>query len=115
MLHHHNAIHNVSSVLLRRNDVLQVDLSVCSTMRLCGDWLLYSQLCGVTNVLEVRRTLSNYRIHKSNVSTSAEKEGLPLIEGVKVLDYLVGHFNISAKDPDLIFSMNRIFHISLNQ
>ena len=94
---HNNAIHNVSSTLMRRNDLQKVSLESCTSMRLCGDWLLYCQLCSVTNVLEVRRTLCYYRIHQTNVSTHAEQDGLPMIEGVKVLNYLTHSFAIPAR------------------
>ena len=89
-----NPIHNVSSILMRRNELLQAELSLCTSMRLCGDWMLYAQLCRVTNVLEINRVLSNYRIHSTNVSSRAEQEGLPLSEGIVVLDYLIRHFHI---------------------
>ena len=94
---HNNAIHNVSSILMRRCVLKQVDLGSCAAMRLCGDWLLYSQLCAVTNVLEVRRTLCYYRIHNTNVSSRAERDGLPLIEGIEVLNYLAHTFDIPSK------------------
>ena len=93
-----NPIHNVSSVLLRRSDVYRLDFSGVTSMRLCGDWLLYAMMCRITNVLEINKVLSNYRIHNSNVTTWAEQVGLPLIEGAEVLDYLVRSFNIPTKE-----------------
>lgn len=92
-----NAIHNVSSILMRRSDVVQADLSLITSMRLCGDWMLYVQLCRFTDVLEINRVLSHYRIHGGNVTSQAEQEGIPLVEGVAVLDYLTSHFNIRPK------------------
>lgn len=94
---HSNAIHNVSSTLIRRDVLQKVNLEPCAVMRLCGDWLLYCQLCGVTDILEIRRTLCHYRIHQTNVSIRAEQEGLPLTEGVKVLNYLTQTFSVSPK------------------
>lgn len=93
-----NPIHNVSSILMRWSDVLKTDLSLITSMRLCGDWLLYAQLCRVTNVLEVNRVLNHYRIHGANVTSWAEQMGLPLIEGAEVLDYLVRSFNVPTKE-----------------
>ena len=92
-----NPIHNVSSILMRRDDILQTDLSLCTSMRLCGDWMLYAQMCRFTNVLEINRVLNHYRIHSTNVSSRAEQEGLPLSEGIVVLDYLTQHFHIPTQ------------------
>lgn len=93
-----NPIHNVSSVLLRRSDVCRLDLSNITSMRLCGDWLLYAMMCRITNVLEINKVLCHYRIHGTNVTTWAEQKGLPLIEGVEVLDFLTHFFNVKPQD-----------------
>ena len=92
-----NAIHNVSSTLLKRSEVLAAGLDESQTMALCGDWMLYSRMCKNTSILQVNRVLSDYRIHDANVSTRAEKQGLPFIEGSKVLDFLVETFRIPAR------------------
>ena len=93
-----NPIHNVSSILMRRSDLSRVNLSMITSMRLCGDWMLYALLCRITNVLEVNRVLNHYRIHGANVTSWAEQMGLPLIEGAEVLDYLVRSFNVPTKE-----------------
>ena len=92
-----NPIHNVSSVLMRRGDVLKCDLSLITSMRLCGDWMLYAQMCSVTDVLQINTVLSHYRIHGTNVTSWADQNGLPLIEGVGVLDYLTCHFDLKPQ------------------
>ena len=112
-----NPIHNVSSIMLRRTDILQVNFLPCTSMRLCGDWMLYAQLCRITNVLEINRVLSHYRIHGSNVSSHAEQEGLPLTEGIAVLGYLVQHFNIPVRSYARYwgrtwFKLERQYHYS---
>ncbi len=89
-----NPIHNVSSILIRRDCLCHVDWEPVTSLKLCGDWLLYCQLCKMTNVLEIHQSLSNYRIHTTNTSTYAEKRGLPLTEGVAVLRYLVENFEV---------------------
>lgn len=92
-----NPIHNVSSILMRRSNLSSIDLSLVTSMRLCGDWMLYAQLCRVTDVLEINKVLSHYRIHGSNVTSWAEQNGLPFVEGVEVLDYLTGHDEIKPR------------------
>ena len=84
-----NVIYNVSMTLFRRALVESIDFSKFNHMRLCGDWFFYTLLCEQTNVLEVDRILSYYRVHDINTSYLAECEGLTFLEGLDVLDYLV--------------------------
>lgn len=95
-----NVIYNVSMVLFKRELYTQVKPSLYEDMRLCGDWLFYAQLCSQTGVLEVNRVLSNYRVHPSNTSTSAEKNGASFVEGVRVLDYMLGTPSFKLKQSD---------------
>lgn len=58
-------------------------------MRYCGDWMFYILLAEQDiAVVEVKRTLNNYRIHKNNVSTNAIAEGKDFIEGLDVYAYV---------------------------
>lgn len=92
-----NSLSNVSALLVRCDAMRQIDFSAAENMRLCGDWLLYAMLCSKGNVVECGKTLSYFRQHGNNTSVEAEKNGLSLIEGVKVLDYLTHTFNVPSK------------------
>lgn len=92
-----NPLPNVSALLIRRDVVRQIDFSMADNMRLCGDWLLYSMLCEKGGVAEYSGALSYFRQHGDSTSAEAEKKGLSLIEGVKVLDFLTKTFNVSSK------------------
>ena len=84
-----NVIYNVSMTLFRRTLVESIDFSKFNQMRLCGDWFFYTLLCERTDVLEIDRFLSFYRVHNANSSYRAECDGLTFIEGLDVLDYIL--------------------------
>lgn len=92
-----NSLSNVSALLMRCDVMRQIDFSAVENMRLCGDWLLYAMLCSKGNVVECGKVLSYFRQHGNNTSAEAEKNGLSLIEGVKVLDYLTHTFDVPSK------------------
>lgn len=92
-----NSLPNVSALLLHREAVGKIDFSSIAKMRLCGDWLLYAKLCEQGTVVEYQDVLSYFRQHGDNTSTEAEKNGLPLIEGVEVLDYVTRTFQVAPK------------------
>ena len=89
-----NVIYNVSMAIIRREHLMHVDMNVLGNMRLCGDWLLYAQLCTLTDVLEVSRIVSNYRMHDSNISSQVCAEGIAMIEDIAVLEYIVRQFHV---------------------
>lgn len=93
-----NALSNVSALLIRRDRVCQMDFATVGNMRLCGDWLLYAMLCEKGSIVEYKGVLSYFRQHGDNTSSEAEKTGLSLIEGAKVLALLVQSFKIPPKD-----------------
>ena len=90
-----NVIYNVSMALIHRDLLTQVDMTSLGTLRLCGDWMLYAELCAITDVLEVSRIVSNYRMHDCNTSSQVYREGGALTEGMKVIGYLSHTFHIS--------------------
>ena len=84
-----NVIYNVSMVLFRKSLIKEIDFTKFDLMHLCGDWFFYTQLCEYTDVLEVDKLLSYYRVHDSNSSYVAECEGLTFLEGLDILDYIL--------------------------
>lgn len=92
-----NNLPNVSALLIRRDAMRQVDFAEAEKMCLCGDWLIYAMLCAKGNVVDCEKVLSYFRQHGDNTSTEAEKKGLSLLEGVKVLDYLTEEFHFVPK------------------
>lgn len=93
-----NVIYNVSMVLFKRNLFLKIDQTLYDDMKLCGDWFFYAQLCKYTDVLEIDKVCSNYRVHNSNSSLLAEHNGGTFIEGVRVLKYITKNFKVKSND-----------------
>lgn len=90
-----NVIYNVSMALIRKELLKQVPMEALGAMHLCGDWMLYAQLCRHTDILEVSRIVSNYRMHNHNTSSRIYQEGGALIEGMNVIRYIARTFHIS--------------------
>jgi glycosyltransferase involved in cell wall biosynthesis len=83
-----NAIWNASMMVFRKELFYRLKDNSFKQMKYCGDWFLYVQFCEQTNVLEIKSTLNNYRIHADNVSTDAKKIGRYFTEGFKVFEYI---------------------------
>ncbi len=93
-----NGIANVSQCVFRRTAYRPEERQRYEGMRLCGDWMFYAILASQGKVLEVRELLSNYRQHRTNISDSAEHQGLTFLEGTEVLDYMKEQFNLKHRD-----------------
>lgn len=93
-----NSIANVSECIFRRDKFRPKESPRYEHMRLCGDWFFYVLLAEQGNVVEVEEPLSHYRQHSSNISSDAERRGLTFLEGIDVLDYMIQHCGLNAKD-----------------
>lgn len=91
-----NEIYNVSMMVFRKELYKNVLPETFRHMRLCGDWMCYTQLCRNTHVAHINQLLSYYRLHNHNTSSAAEREGRTFIEGLDVLDSLVEYYHIPA-------------------
>lgn len=83
-----NVVYNVSMTLFRKEIFERINHSVYEKMKLCGDWFFYTLLCEHGDVLILDKIYSNYRVHTTNTSQSAEKEGKSFLEGIDVLNYI---------------------------
>ncbi len=83
-----NVVHNASMTLFKKETFLLVNHVIYEQMRLCGDWFLYTLLCEHGDVLVCNKIYSNYRVHSTNTSKAAEKEGKSFLEGLDILDYI---------------------------
>ncbi|MBR4565113.1 MAG: glycosyltransferase family 2 protein [Paludibacteraceae bacterium] len=92
-----NVIYNVSMVLFRKSLIKDLDFTKFDNMHLCGDWFFYTLLCEHTDVLEVDKLLSYYRVHNANSSYVAECEGRTFMEGLDVLDYILARHPIPQR------------------
>ncbi len=83
-----NVIYNVSMTLFRKDIFAKINQDLYNKMQLCGDWFFYTMLCEHGNVLKIEKALSNYRMHETNTSKRAEREGKSFLEGLDILDYI---------------------------
>ena len=93
-----NSIANVSECIFRRDKFLPSETYRYEHMRLCGDWFFYVLLAEQGGVVEVEEPLSYYRQHNSNISSDAEHRGLTFLEGPDILEYMIAHCGLKAKD-----------------
>lgn len=92
----YNCLPNASALLLRRSSITTDVLYSITGMRLCGDWMLYAHCCHSGDILITEKVLSSFRQHGDNTSSTTEKKGLSLIEGVEVLNYIRHTFQVSS-------------------
>lgn len=83
-----NAIWNASMMVFKKDLFYKLNDSSYREMKYCGDWFLYVQFCQQTDILEIKSTLNNYRIHSDNVSTEAKRNGMYFTEGFRVFEYI---------------------------
>lgn len=83
-----NAIGNASMMVFKKQLYFTIEDFGYVEMTYCGDWYLYAQLCQNAAVIEIKRSLNNYRIHRDNVSNKSKTEGKYFTEGFPVFVYL---------------------------
>lgn len=93
-----NSIANVSECVFRRDKFRPSESHRYEHMRLCGDWYFYILLAEQGHVVEVEQPLSYYRQHTTNVSNTAEQQGLTFLEGADVLEYMIENCGLTHHD-----------------
>ncbi len=82
-----NYVINASSAIFRRSAALNVS-DRYKNYTFCGDWQFWIEIMRQGNLMHTSDIVNYYRIHKTNVTGKALKEGLYLTEGLKVLNYI---------------------------
>lgn len=82
-----NGICNASMVLFRKESYLVIDANVWSTMKLAGDWMLWTNIASQGEVVEQPAKLNYFRSHDTNTTGHFRKLGCDFIEGVRVLEF----------------------------
>lgn len=93
-----NVVVNVSGCLMRRSACLAAERHRYEGMRLCGDWMFYVLLAGQGRVVAIGEPLNHCRRHGTNIAERAEKEGLTLLEGADILEYIIQRYGVKARD-----------------
>jgi len=97
-----NSIWNASMMMFKRELFPTIEQQkLYSTMKYCGDWFFYLLVVEKGfDVLEVKQTLNNFRVHKNNVSNNAKTNGLTFLEGLDIYAYLKPKLSV----PDVLSS-----------
>jgi len=95
-----NSIWNASMMMFKRKLFPTIEQQqLYSTMKYCGDWFFYLLVAERGfDILEVKRTLNNFRVHKNNVSNNAKIDGLTFFEGLDIYSYLKPKLSV----PDVL-------------
>ena len=80
-----NYIYNASGALFRKETLENVDLSSCTAMRCCGDWLFWAKLAARGQVIEVYKKLNYFRCHAVSASTRGGRTGTAMKEDFRVV------------------------------
>ena len=62
-LYWRNYIYNASGALFKKDALKDVDLSSCTAMHCCGDWLFWAKLAAHGQVIEIYKKLNYFRSH----------------------------------------------------
>lgn len=99
-----NTIQNVSAVIIKR-EYAEIGLKKISKFKSCGDWFLYISILKNTDLYYNNEKLNNFRWYHNNTSNKANKSGLWILEGTKLLRM------IKQKEIRLIQSeFNYVYH-----
>jgi len=94
-----NTIWNASAMMFKRSLYpTPAQRKLYLNMRYCGDWFFYVLIVekGV-DILEIKQTLNNFRIHSNNVSNSALASGRTFLEGLDIYSYVKKYLSFSNK------------------
>ncbi len=89
-----NSVYNASMVLFKRECIERVSRKY-KTFTYCGDWLFWTEICMLGNVIKIGSKLNYFRQHGEKVSVKAVKNGLTFTEGCIVIDILLRRLNFS--------------------
>ncbi|RDC64115.1 glycosyltransferase family 2 protein [Adhaeribacter pallidiroseus] len=90
---YHNIIDNVSCALFKRDLFYQIDLDI-ENFKYAGDWLIYLQMCQITNVAYLSKPLNFFRKHATNASRESDLNGMKYLE--KLMLYSIINSKIRA-------------------
>lgn len=87
-----NAVYNASMVLFRKSTYQKISDHTHLNMRSSGDWYLWVNMLNHGDIVEVRRTLNNFRLHATSTSQMAHRTGRQRFEDVLTkLNIIVSH------------------------
>jgi glycosyltransferase involved in cell wall biosynthesis len=88
-----NNIPNASAVLFRKSLYNKVSTNFL-TYTYCGDWVFWIDLLKKSDIIYISQSLNYFRKHKQNTTQVNRKSARMLIEGYKVLNYILKNFQV---------------------
>ena len=101
-----NAICNASMMMFKKSLYPDTEhQKLYSSMKFCGDWFFYVLLVSQgIEIVEIKETLNNYRVHPQNISTNALTNGIGFLEGLDIYKYLKNNSLLSkTKHLDILW------------
>ena len=90
-----NVVANASMAVFRKN---MVNSEEYQSMKYCGDWLFWANLCLAGDVYISGKYLNYYLRHNNNVASGATRKGYDFLEGNQVYHYIKTKISILEKD-----------------
>lgn len=98
-----NPIVNVSSVLFRRTKFLEAG-GADSSMKFCGDWLLYLKIFLISEIKYIPEPLNIFRLHSDSSYHSHYKNNAMMKEKIKIFSHIAREAKFS---PQMIFLLTK--------
>jgi glycosyltransferase involved in cell wall biosynthesis len=97
-----NTIPNVSAVVFRKIDILPIANEIIN-YRIAGDWFFYIWLLKQGRIAYISQSLNSHRRHDGGVTKTEDKE-LHFNEVVRMQEYVMNNFSVTADAKDKAFS-----------
>ncbi|MDJ1502185.1 glycosyltransferase family 2 protein [Xanthocytophaga agilis] len=94
-----NIVPNASAVVFKKNAYHKAG-GADETYRVIGDWKLWSSLFLQGDVAFVAEPLNYFRTHQRNVRSATARNGISLLERLRVMEYLRTQINIPVDIQD---------------
>ena len=104
VLTRHCSIQNVSSCIIRKKLAL-ASIGGLKKYKSCGDWIFYTRVLQTSDLIFEESVLNYFRWYHTNISDSAQKEGLWITEGVDVLNN-IDFKKVSISSGDFLSVLN---------
>lgn len=90
-----NPIVNVSSVLFRKTTYLEAG-GADTSMRFCGDWLIYFNIFLISEIRYIPEPLNVFRLHSDSSYKFHHRSNIFLKEKVKIFSFIIKNSRFSA-------------------
>jgi glycosyltransferase involved in cell wall biosynthesis len=95
-------IPNASAVVFRKS-VYERAGYADETMRLCGDWLMWSRMLMISGIFYTATPLNFFRTHRRSVRSTIEGEAAKIAEMYRVIRFIAGGIDVP---PDIMRRVN---------